>query len=282
MCLFFYDILIYSPSMEKHVVHLRTVLELLRKHSLFIKRSKCKVAKTSVKYLGHVITTNGVEADREKIRAMTDWPVPRNIKALRGFLGLTGYYRRFVTHYGLINRPLTQLLKKGAFKWSEEAELAFNALKEAMSSTPVLAMPDFTKPFVLETDACQTGVGAVLMQDGKPIAFLSKVLDSRHMSLSTYEKVLMTVIMAVQRWRYYLLGHKFIIKTDHEALKHLMEQKLTTLLQHKWFSKLLGYDYTVIYTKGKDNLVADALLNAMNKLCSAMLYIHHCHYGSKT
>ncbi|WOG95792.1 hypothetical protein DCAR_0415120 [Daucus carota subsp. sativus] len=256
---FFDDILVYSPSMAMHVVHLKTVLELLRKHALFVKRSKCEIAKASVEYLGHVITTEGVKADTEKIRAMVDWPVPKNIKALRGFLGLTGYYRRFVAHYGLISKPLTQLLKKGAFQWSEEAELAFNTLKEAMSTTPVLAMPDFTKPFVLETDACQSGVGAVLMQEGKPIAFLSKVLAARHMSLSTYEKELMAVIMAVQRWRYYLLGHKFIIKTDHEALKYLMEQKLTTLLQHKWLSKLLGYDYSVVYKKGKDNLVADAL-----------------------
>ena len=190
---------------------------------------------------------------------MTSWPVPQTLKALRGFLGLTGYYRRFLAHYGVISRPLTQLLKKGAFKWNPEAELSFNQLKSAMSSTPVLAIPDFYKPFILETDACYNGVGAVLMQEGKPIAFLSKVLANRHLGLSTYEKELMAIIMTVQKWRYYLLGHKYVIKTDHEALKHLMEQKLTTLLQHKWLSKLLGYDYTVVYKRGKDNLVADAL-----------------------
>lgn len=140
-----------------------------------------------------------------------------------------------------------------------EAEAAFNQLKAAMATTPVLAMPDFKKAFVLETDACSNGVGAVLMQEGRPIAYLSKVLAAKHSTLSTYEKELMAIIMAMQKWRYYLLEHKFIIKTDHEALKYLMEQKLTTLLQHKWLSKLFGYDYSVVYKRGKDNLVADAL-----------------------
>lgn len=175
----------------------------------------------------------GVEADKEKIKAMENWPTPRNLKALRGFLGLTGYYRRFVAHYGTISKPLTQLLKKGAWGWNNDVEAAFKKLKEAMMNTPVLALPDFQKSFVLETDACYNGVGAVLMQEERPLAYLSKHLANKHLGLSTYEKELLAIIMAVQKWRYYLLGHKFIIKTDHEALKYLMEQKLTTMLQHK-------------------------------------------------
>lgn len=115
----------------------------------------------------------------------------------------------------------------------EPGSRAFQKLKAAMSTTPVLALPDFNKAFTLETDASYTGVGAVLMQEGRPLAYLSKVLANRHLGLSTYEKELMAIIMAVQKWRYYLLGNKFVIKTDHEALKHLMEQKLTTMLQHK-------------------------------------------------
>lgn len=197
---FFDDILIYSPSLESHVKHLSTVLEILRKHSLFVKRSKCTFDQPSVEYLGHLISEQGVEADQEKIKAMVSWHVPTKLKALRGFLGLTGYYRRFVAHYGLISRPLTQLLKKGAFKWSSEAEFAFNKLKLAMSSTLLLIMPDFSKPFVLETDACHGGVGAVPMQEGRPIAFLSKVLANKHLGLLTYEKELMGVIMPVQKW----------------------------------------------------------------------------------
>lgn len=200
-----------------------------------------------------------MEADKDKIAAMVNWPVPKDIKALRGFLGLTRYYRRFVSHYGTISKPLTQLLKKGAWGWSSEAEAAFQKLKEAMSSTPVLALPDFQNNFILETDACYSGIGVVLMLEGRPLVYLSKCLANKHLGMSTYEKELMAIIMAVQKWRYYLLGHKFIMKTDREALKHLMEHKLSTMLQHKWLSKLLGYDYTVVYKKGKDNLVADAL-----------------------
>lgn len=209
------------------------MLELLRSNRLFVKKSKCEFAKANIEYLGHIISVKGVEADKEKIKAMENWPTPRNLKALRGFLGLTGYYRRFVAHYGTISKPLTQLLKKGAWGWNNDVEAAFKKLKEAMMNTHVLALPDFQKSFVLETDACYNGVGAVLMQEERPLAYLSKHLANKHLGLSTYEKELLAIIMAVQKWRYYLLGHKFIIKTDHEALKYLMEQKLTTMLQHK-------------------------------------------------
>lgn len=256
---FFDDILIYSPDMEKHVQHLQLVFEALRKHQLFIRKKKCSFAAESVEYLGHVVSRNGVAADEKKIQAMLQWPTPTTPRALRGFLGLTGYYRRFVRGYGQIAKPLTQLLKKGAFKWDQESDLAFNQLKKAMSTTPVLAMPDFSRPFTVETDASYTGIGAVLMQDGQPLAYLSKALSSKHLGLSTYEKELLAVIMATQKWRTYLLGQKFIIKTDHEALKHFMEQKLTTILQQKWLSKMLGFDYVIAYKKGKDNVVADAL-----------------------
>lgn len=256
---FFDDILIYSKSMKEHEQHLKTVFEILKSHRLFVKKSKCEFGSEKVEYLGHVISAEGVAADYSKIQAMVEWPKPTNIKALRAFLGLTGYYRRFVRNYGVISRPLTQLLKKGAYSWDEEANIAFEALKRAMTNTPVLALPDFSKPFIIETDACKNGVGAVMMQEGKPIAFMSKALSAKHLGMSTYEKELMAVIIAVQKWRSYLLGHQFIIKTDHEALKYIMEQRLTTGLQQKWLSRLLGYDYIITYRKGKDNVVADSL-----------------------
>lgn len=137
------------------------MLEILRKNQLFVKKSKCSFGQQQLEYLGHVITGDGVKADPKKIQAMVEWPTPKTIKQLRGFLGLTGYYRRFVKGYGDISRPLTQLLKKNSFSWSEGAETAFQSLKVAMSTTPVLAMPDFTKPFTIETDASNTGIGVV-------------------------------------------------------------------------------------------------------------------------
>lgn len=256
---FFDDILIYSKTEKEHQEHLRTVFELLRRNKLYVKESKCEFGKKQVEYLGHVISSQGVAADFTKIKAMIEWPTPRNIKALRGFLGLTGYYRRFVKNYGVISKPLTQLLKKGGFMWSEEAEDSFQQLKKAMTETPVLALPDFGKTFVIETDACRNGVGAVMMQDNRPIAYMSKALSPKHLGLSTYEKEMLAVIMAVQKWREYLLGHQFIIRTDHEAIKYIMEQKITTGLQQKWLSRLLGYDYVITYRKGKENIAADSL-----------------------
>ncbi|XP_019227493.1 PREDICTED: uncharacterized protein LOC109208797 [Nicotiana attenuata] len=256
---FFDDILVYSSSMDAHVLHLRKVLEIIQKEQLYAKMSKCAFGQDKVEYLGHIISGEGVSTDPAKIEAMVNWPVPKSVKALRGFLGLTGYYRRFVKSYGIISKPLTNLLKKNAFQWNEEAESAFQQLKTAMSTVPVLDLADFTKPFVVETDACATGMGDVLMQGGRPIAFFSKALALKHRGLSTYEKEYMAVLSAVDRWRHYLQGGHFVVKTNHQSLKYLLEQKITTALQQKGLTKLMGLDYEVQYKKGSENRVADAL-----------------------
>ncbi|XP_044475257.1 uncharacterized mitochondrial protein AtMg00860-like [Mangifera indica] len=161
---FFDDILIYSSTLSAHLHHLSLALQLLSDHHLLLNRKKCSFGVSRLEYLGHIISAEGVAADPQKIQCMIDWPRPRDITALRGFLGLTGYYRRFVCHYGQIAAPLTQLLKKNSFHWNEDSTIAFERLKAAMTTVPVLAMPDFTQPFLVETDASSTGVGAVLMQ----------------------------------------------------------------------------------------------------------------------
>ncbi|KAJ1692442.1 hypothetical protein LUZ63_009140 [Rhynchospora breviuscula] len=256
---FFDDILVYSHSIEEHMQHLSTALQLLKDNKLYAKLSKCEIGTTKLEYLGHLITEEGVSTDPSKVEAMTTWPVPTNIKQLRGFLGLTGYYRKFVRNYGMISKPLTELLKKYAFKWGPEAQQAFQLLKQAMTTTPVLALPDFTKPFIIETDASQMGIGAVLMQDKRPLAYFSKGLGIKNQGLSTYEKELLAVVSAVTKWKHYLMGDTFIIRTDHISLKHLLEQRVNTAMQHKSLSKLLGLHYVIEYKKGAHNLVADAL-----------------------
>lgn len=256
---FFDDILIYSKSMSQHLSDLQQVLDIMRHHKLFAKRTKCVFGGQSVEYLGHVITSLGVSTDPNKIDAIVQWPTPVNVKQLRGFLGLTGYYRRFIRSFGVIAKPLTELLKKDAFSWSPAAQLSFDQLKVALTTAPVLALPDLSQPFIVETDACTRGIGAVLMQNKHPLAFISKALSPRQQTLSVYEKELLAIILATKQWHYYLISGHFIIRTDQKSLKHLIDQKVTTPLQHSWLVKLMAYDFEIHYKKGCENVAADAL-----------------------
>jgi hypothetical protein len=190
---------------------------------------------------------------------MVQWPQPHSPKSIRGFLGLTGYYRKFIRDYGLIVSPLTALLKKNAFCWTLAATQAFEAFKRVVTSPPVLRLPDFTQPFVIEFDTSGSGLGTVLMQKGRPIAFLSKAIKGQAFLLSTYGKELLSLVTTVQKWRPYLLGHSFVVRTDHQSLKFLLEQKVGTVAQQHWLSKLLGYNFVVEYKKGRDNKVEDGL-----------------------
>jgi len=202
---FFDDILVFSKDFETHLNHLSLTLEVLRKNKLYAKRSKCKFGCHEVDYLGHIVSMSGVRADPRKIKAMDEWPVPKTVKSLRGFLGLTGYYRKFIKNYGSIAAHLTLLLRKNAFEWSTSAKEAFQKLKEAVTQAPVLSLPNFSQSFVIECDASGVGVGAVLMQSGRPIAFISKALKGRAVHMSTYEKELFALVIAIQEWRPYLL-----------------------------------------------------------------------------
>ncbi|XP_042980307.1 uncharacterized protein LOC122310468 [Carya illinoinensis] len=233
---FFDDILVYSRSWKEHLGHLHQVLEVLNSHKLYANMSKCRFRLQEIDYLGHVISSEGVKADASKVAAMLDWPAPTTLKSLRGFLGLTGYYH---------------------------ADKAFGELKKAVSEPPVLRLLDFSHPFTIECDASGKGVGAVLMQFNQPIAFMSKALKGKALLLSTYEKEFFAVVTVVQKWRPYLLGQSFIIKTDQQALKYILEQRVATVTQQKWLTKFLGYDFTISYKKGKENKVADALSQKM-------------------
>ena len=190
---------------------------------------------------------------------MLKWPTPTTVTTLRGFLGLIGYYRKFVPHYGLLAQPLTQLLRKKQFIWSETAQQAFDQLKHAMTHTPVLTLLDFKEQFVTETDASDIGIGAVLMQKGQPIAYLSKALAQDHKHLSIYEKEFLALIMAVNKWRQYLQHQQFVIRTDHKSLTYLTEQNLHSNMQRRAMHRLMGLQFQVVYRQGKENVAADAL-----------------------
>ena len=205
--------------------HLRLLLQALATNSLVVNIKKCEFGRMEIAYLGHVISSGGVAVDMEKVEAMLEGEQPKNLRELRGFLGLTGYYRKFISRYAQIAKPLTEQLKKDCFGWSDDATKAFEALKQAMVTAPVLAMPNFQQPFVIETDASGFGLEAVLMQGQQPLAFYSKFLGPRAQLKSVYEKELMAVCLAVQKWRHYLLGHHFVIRTDQQSLCYIMQQR---------------------------------------------------------
>ena len=226
---FFDDILVYSATWTEHLLRLRAVLDVLRAHKLHLKKSKCSFTATSVQYLGHVISHEGVSMDVSKVAAVQSWPQPRSACGLRGFLGLAGYYRRFIKDYGTLAAPLTSLLRKNAFLWTEAADAAFTALKSALSAAPVLHLPDFDREFVVDCDASGSGFGAVLHQGAGPIAFFSRPFAARHLKVAAYERELIGLAQAVRHWRPYLWGRAFVVRTDHCALKFLLDQRLSTI-----------------------------------------------------
>ncbi|GJU38314.1 ty3-gypsy retrotransposon protein [Tanacetum coccineum] len=256
---FFDDILVYSESLSTHYEHLSFVFHTLLENQYHAKASKCLFAATSIPFLGHIISADGVQADPDKLKAIKSWPNPNSFTTLRAFLGLTGYYRRFVPTYAHIASPLTDILKKPSFTWNAAANSAFTKLKDAMTHLITLALPNFSEPFDLTTDASGVAIGAVLSQNDKPISFFSKKLCDRMQADSTYIRELYAITEAIKKWRQYLLGRKFRVFTDHHSLKHLLTQTIQTPEQHKWLTKLLGYDFEVHYKPGKENKVADAL-----------------------
>lgn len=254
------DILIYSKSFEEHVQHVKMVFQLLQEHHFKVRLSKCTFAQQQLHYLGHVLSAKGVFTDPSKVADVQKWARPTTVKDVRSFLGLAGYYRRFVRNFGVLAKPLTDLLKKGCHLCGQNLlNRLFNYLKQSLISAPVLALPDFNKPFVIETVASDTGIGAVLQQEGHPIAFVSKALGPKNQGLSTYEKESLAILLAVEKWKAYLLPAEFIIHTDQRSLVHLQDQKLNTYWQQKAMTKLMGFQYKILYKKGSTNCAADAL-----------------------
>ena len=258
------DILIYSKTLEEHELHVRKVLETLAKAKLYAKESKCEFFKTEVEFLGHLVGRDGVRMMQDKVQAVAEWPVPKNVRDVRAFLGTAGYYRKFIKDFSRISAPITELTKeKVKFEWTPQHQSAFVTLKNAMQTAPVLALPDPKLPYVVHTDASGFAVGAVLMQDqGKglqPIAFLSKKMLPAETRYPVHEQELLAIIHALSSWRHYLYGTKFKVMTDHHSLRYFKTQPLLSGRQSRWKDVIANFDFDIEYIKGESNPVADGL-----------------------
>ncbi|KAL4022992.1 hypothetical protein IC575_016739 [Cucumis melo] len=254
------DILIYSKTEAEHEEHLRMVLQTLRDNKLYAKFSKCEFWLKQVSFLGHVVSKAGVSVDPAKIEAVTGWTRPSTVSEVRSFLGLAGYYRRFVENFSRIATPLTQLTRKGVpFVWSKACEDSFQNLKQKLVTAPVLTVPDGSGSFVIYSDASKKGQGCVLMQQGKVVAYASRQLKSHEQNYPTHDLELAAVVFALKIWRHYLYGEKIQIFTDHKSLKYFFTQKELNMRQRRWLELVKDYDCEILYHPGKANVVADAL-----------------------
>ncbi|KAI7934843.1 hypothetical protein MJO29_016106 [Puccinia striiformis f. sp. tritici] len=265
------DILIYSASEEEHLQHVKLVLEVLRKEELRCSGHKCSFGLEEIQYVGHLVSHNSIRPMPEKLDAIKDWPRPSNVHDVRLFLGLCGYYRRYVRNFAKIASPLHDLTagnvtKRQVIPWLPVHELAFTTLKEALMSAPVLLVPDLSKPFVIETDASDFAVGAVLLQKGTdeklhPVAFESSKLNSSQRNYPAQERELLSIINAWRKWQVYLDGavSSTEVFTDHASLQFLSTQKLPSKRISRWIEEFAEMDIVVKYKRGEDNIVPDAL-----------------------
>ena len=228
------DILVYSGSLEEHAEHLRIVLHILRESQLYAKFSKCKFWLDRVAFLGHVISVEGVSVDPKKIKAVVNWNPPKNVSEVKSFLGLAGYYKKFVEGFSKIAAPLTKLTRKDVkYDWVDVCQQSFEELKGRLTSALVLALPNGRDGFVVYSDASRQGLGCVLIQNDRVIAYASRQLKKHEENYPTHDLELATVVFALKIWRHYLYGVPCRIFTDHKSLQYIFTQKELNLRQRR-------------------------------------------------
>jgi transposase InsO family protein len=261
------DILIYSRTAEEHVQLVEWVLKRLTDEGYYAHPDKCEFFQKEVSFLGHVVSERGVAVQQHKVASVSNWPQPRNKKDVRAFLGLTGYYRKFIPEYSAIAAPLTDLTREAVkFEWGDKEQTAFDDLKKRLTSAAVLAHPDSSRQYVVSTDASGFAISGVLMQDQavgprRPVAYFSRKLNAAEKRYATHEKELLAIVKAVEHWRCYLEGsaHPVLLLSDHRSLQHLNTQPYLSDRQARWVEKLSDFDFAIQYVPGSVNVVADAL-----------------------
>jgi hypothetical protein len=261
------DILIFSKTLEEHCRVTRLVLERLHQHQLYLKPEKCEFEKTQIEYLGLVISEGRAEMDPVKIEAVSKWPTPTNKKEVQSFLGFTNFYRRFIRDFSHHGRPLFDLTGSAGWRWEEEQQEAFQKLKDAITSRPVLIFPDEDRPFRVEADSSDFATGAILSQQSKedekwhPVAFLSKSLNAVERNYEIHDKEMLAIIRALEEWRHFLEGahHKFEVWTDHKNLEYFMTAKKLNRRQARWSLYLSRFEFSMHHHPGRSMGKADAL-----------------------
>ena len=277
------DVMIFSKTLEEHRIHVNNVFKKLEEKKLYVKKSKCEFVKTEVEFLGHVVGRDGVKMVEDKVKAIREWKTPECQKEVEQFLGLAGYYRRFIEHFSKIAAPLSELTgtlgkrrkkeeAKGKrerpqvkpFVWGDAQQEAFETLKEAVCTAPVLALPDPNKPFKMQVDASGYATGAVIMQefDGnwRPIAYLSRRMDKAECNYSVRDQEWLAIIRAMQAWPHYLKGPLgFILESDHQSLRTIQRKDIENGRQARWQQIMGEHEFTIKYIEGPKNMVADAL-----------------------
>jgi ribonuclease HI len=253
------DIINYFKSDSDHEEHLRLVLQKLQDNQLYAKYNKYEFWIGEVPFLGHIISNGGISVDPAKVKDIVVWSIPTTVTKIQSFLGLAGYYRRFIEGFSKIAKSITSLLEKEReFKWDEKCQDSFDQLKKRLISPPVLVMPDLQKGFDIYGDACGQGLGCVLMQ-GHVIAYASRQLRKHELNYPTHDLELAAVVHALKIWRQYIMGTKCQVYTDHKSLTYIFTQMDLNLRQRHWLELIKDYDLEIHYHPGKANLVVDAL-----------------------
>ena len=254
------DIVIYSQSLREHEKHLSLVFQKLRENKLFIKKEKCEFAQRHITFLGHKISESLIKMDENKVHVIREWSESSKLKELCSFLGLANYYRRFIKGYSKMVAPFTDFPKKEhEWEWSSKCQEAFDELKGAMSSKPILQLPNLELPFEVQTDALDRALGGVLVQEGHPDAFESRKLNGAEQWYITHEEEITAMIHFLQQWRHYLLGSIFVVVTDNVANTFFTSQKKLSAKQARWQEFLADFNFDWLHRPGKHNVVADTL-----------------------
>ncbi|GJT07211.1 putative quercetin 3-O-methyltransferase 1 [Tanacetum coccineum] len=271
---YFDDILIFSKGKTEHLEHLSTIFEVLSRQQLYVNLKKCEFMTHSLVFLGYVISEDGIHVDSSKVDAIVSWPTPTSLHEIRSFHELASFYHRFIRNFSTLVSPITECFKGGNFIWTKEAQASFERIKAKMTESPVLALPNFEKVFELDCDASGVGIGAVLSQDNRPIAFFSEKLSESRQKYTTYEKEFYAIARALEHWRHYLISKEFILHSNHEALTCINGQHKLKPRHARWVEFLQAYTFHIKHKSGVTNKVADALSRRRSFLSTMKVNVH--------